>query len=161
MVPAVVDAVGPTPVLAAGGISDGRQLAAAHLLGVSGVLVGTRFYASHEALGHPEAKARLVKRGGDESLRTHVFDIVRALDWPKLYTSRPLTNDLSHRWHGSEEELSAKLDSEKARYVAAAAAGDFETAVVFAGEGLDLVHDVPRVSKIVDRLVSEAEVQLK
>jgi nitronate monooxygenase len=91
LVPAVVDAVGPTPVLAAGGVSDGRQLAAALLLGAAGVLVGTRFYASHEALGHPEAKARIVKRGGDETLRTHVFDIVRALDWPKIYTGRALT----------------------------------------------------------------------
>jgi nitronate monooxygenase len=45
--------------------------------------------------------------------------------------------------------------------VAAAAAGDFETAVVFAGEGLDRIHDVPRASEIVDRLVGEAEVQLK
>jgi nitronate monooxygenase len=82
-VPAVIDAVGPTPVLAAGGVSNGRQLAAAILLGAAGVLVGTRFYASHEALGHPEAKARIVNRGGDETLRTHVFDIVRALDGPR------------------------------------------------------------------------------
>ena len=161
LVPSVVDAVGPTPVLAAGGVSDGRQIAAALLLGAAGVLVGTRLYASHEALGHPEAKARIVRSGGDDTLRTHVFDIVRALDWPEIYTGRALTNELSHRWHGSEEELSAKLDSEKDRYAAAAAAGDFETAVVFAGEGLDLIHDVPRASKIVERLVSEAEVQLK
>jgi nitronate monooxygenase len=70
-----------------------------------------------------------------------------------------LTNDLSHRWHGSEVELSAKLGSEKDRYTVAA--GDFKTAVVFAGEGLDLIHDVPRASETVERLVSEAEVQLK
>jgi nitronate monooxygenase len=56
LVPAVVDAVAPTPVLAAGGITNGRGLAAALMLGAQGVLVGTRFYASTESLGHRRAK---------------------------------------------------------------------------------------------------------
>ena len=79
LVPAVVDAIAPTPVAAAGGIADGRGLAAALVLGAAGVLAGTRFYASREALGHAAAKARLVEGAGDATLRTTVFDLVRGL----------------------------------------------------------------------------------
>src|SRR5919199_3044091 len=69
LVPAVVDAVAPTPVLAAGGIADGRGLAAALMLGAQGVLMGTRFYASTEAFGHQQAKERIVTARGDETKR--------------------------------------------------------------------------------------------
>src|SRR3712207_775304 len=77
LVPAVVDAVVPTPVLAAGGITDGRGLAAALMLGAHGALMGTRFYAATEALGHERAKERIVSATGDETRRTRVFDVVR------------------------------------------------------------------------------------
>ncbi|HLI10456.1 MAG TPA: nitronate monooxygenase [Alphaproteobacteria bacterium] len=157
LLPAVVDAVAPTPVVAAGGISNGRQLAAALMLGTAGVLVGTRFFAAKESLGHANAKARIVAAGGDDTLRTHIFDIVRELDWPKAYTGRAIANELSRRWHGAEAGLGAALKEEKPRYAAAVQAGDFETAVIFAGEGLDLVCDIPTAAEIVERLASEAE----
>jgi nitronate monooxygenase len=73
LVPAVVDAVLPTPVLAAGGIADGRGLAAALMLGAEGALIGTLFYASDEALGHPAAKQRIVDAHGDDTRRTTAF----------------------------------------------------------------------------------------
>jgi nitronate monooxygenase len=69
-------------VVAAGGIADGRGLAAALMLGAQGALLGTRFLASDEALTSAAAKAKLVAARGDDTVRTRVFDIVRNLDWP-------------------------------------------------------------------------------
>lgn len=160
LVPAVVDAVAPTPVAAAGGIADGRGLAAALVLGAEGVLVGTRFYASREALGHAAAKARLVDQGGDATLRTTVFDLVRGRDWPDRFTGRALANRLSESWHGRESALQARLAEEQERYRAAAQVGDVSQAVVFAGEAIDLIHDLPPAAALVERMVGEADAAL-
>jgi len=102
-----------------------------------GVLVGTRFYASVESLGHDRAKARIVAASGEETVRTSVFDTVRGYSWPDGLTGRALHNDFTARWHGSERELGGAIDNEMARYQAAAAPGDVDTAVVFTGEGAD------------------------
>lgn len=77
LVPEIVDAFPNIPVVAAGGIADGRGLAAALMLGAEGVLMGTRFYASQEAEGHPAAKQRIVDASGDSTVRSIVFDISR------------------------------------------------------------------------------------
>jgi nitronate monooxygenase len=124
LVPAVVDAVRnrnhDIPVVAAGGIADGRGLAAALMLGADGVLMGTRFYASEESLAAREAKMRVVAAEGDRTLRTQVFDIVRRLDWPAPYTGRALVNGFSEQWHGREEDLGRSLKDEAERYARAA-----------------------------------------
>src|SRR5207253_7065896 len=96
-------------VVAAGGIADGRGLAAALTLGARGALLGTRFLASDEALTSAAAKAKLVAARGDDTVRTRVFDIVRNLDWPTLYTGRALQNSFSRQWHGREAELEKSL----------------------------------------------------
>jgi nitronate monooxygenase len=164
LVPAIVDLVAQyapqAMVVAAGGIADGRGLAAALALGAEGVLVGTRFYASSEALGHDSAKAHIVAASGEDTVRTSVFDTVRGHRWPDGITGRALRNDFALRWHGRERELAATLDSEIARYQKAAAQGDVDTAVVFAGEGADLISDVPSAGEIITRLVNEAEIAL-
>ncbi len=160
LLPAVVDAVAPTPVAAAGGIVDGRGLAAALALGAAGVLVGTRFYAARESLGHDEAKARIVAARAEETVRTHVFDVVRGLDWPKQYTGRAIRNDFTRRWHGREAALEAALADERVRYADAAAAGDFTTAVVWAGEGVDLIDRVLPAADIVRQMIEQAEAAL-
>jgi nitronate monooxygenase len=161
LVPAVVDAIAPTPVAAAGGIADGRGLAAALVLGAAGVLVGTRFYASQEALGHSAAKARLVADGGDATLRTTVFDLVRGIDWPAAFTGRALANRVSESWHGREAELQRRLAAERERYAAAAEAGDVSRAVVWASEAIDLVRDLPPAAELVHRMVREAGAALE
>lgn len=161
LVPAVVDAIAPTPVAAAGGIADGRGLAAALVLGAAGALVGTRFYASKEALGHAAAKARLVDGAGDATLRTTIFDLVRKVDWPERFTGRALENRLSERWHGREADLQAHLAEEGERYAAAAAVGDVSTAVVWASEAVDLIRDLPPAAEIVERMMSEAGAALE
>ena len=160
LLPAVVDAVAPIPVVAAGGISDGRGLAAALAMGAAGVLMGTRFYAATESLGHPNAKARLVAGKGDETQRTHVFDTVRGYDWPPNYTGRALANAFTGDWADREAALAPNLATERVRYAAAAAAGDFSTAVVWAGEGVDLIDEILPAATIVERAIAEAHAAL-
>ena len=155
LLPAVVDAVSPIPVVAAGGIADGRGLAAALVLGACGVLVGTRFYAAEESLGHASAKSLLVQSSGDATLRTRVFDIVRGLDWPKPYKARAIQNEFTRAWHGRESDLE-RHPEERERYAQAAKAGDFDTAVVWSGEGVDLIAETAPAQRIVDSMVSEA-----
>jgi nitronate monooxygenase len=159
LLPAVVDAVHPIPVLAAGGICDGRGLAAALALGACGALTGTRFYATEESLAPPAAKARVVQGAGDQTVRTRVFDIARGIDWPAPFTGRALQNAFTGRWHGRESELaedSVAFDS----YAKASQTGDFDTAVVWAGEGVDLVRDIAPASRVVNDLIVEAEVAI-
>ncbi len=157
LLPAVVDAVAPTPVLAAGAISDGRGLAAALMLGADGVLLGTRFFATPEALGGAALKRRIVDASGDDTLRTRIFDIVRGVDWPEAYTGRAVANAFLATWHGREAELAGQLDEEARRYEAARQAGDVDTAVLFAGEGVDLIHDCEPAAAIISRIVEDAE----
>jgi nitronate monooxygenase len=84
LVPAVVDAVAPIPVVAAGGIADGRGLAAVLALGATGISMGTHFTASRESLWDPQMKAAALAAGGDQTQQTRVFDIVRGAPWPAI-----------------------------------------------------------------------------
>lgn len=164
LVPAIVDLVArrapEAMVVAAGGIADGRGLAAALMLGAEGVLVGTRFFACAESLGHANAKARIVAAGAEDTLRTSTFDIVRGYDWPENFTGRALRNDFTARWHGREAELAAAAAQEMPGYHAATEAGDFGTGVIFAGENADLIDDIPSAAELVSRMVTEAEAAL-
>jgi nitronate monooxygenase len=161
LVPAVVDAVAPTPVLAAGGIADGRGLAAALMLGAQGVLLGTRFYAATEALGHWRAKEHIVAAKGEDTRRTRVFDVVRGHDWPESYTGRALHNRFLERWEGREDALAAELDKEGPAFQEAVSEGDFETAMVWAGEAVDLIAEVDNASELVRSIGIEAESNLR
>ncbi|MEO8924485.1 MAG: nitronate monooxygenase [Caldimonas sp.] len=160
LVPAIVDAVAPIPVVAAGGIADGRGLAAALMLGAHGALIGTRFYASDEALGHAAAKQAIVAANGDQTTRTTIFDAVRDLDWPLPYTGRALRNGFVAKWHGHECDLAAALPRERAVYRAATQQGNVDTAVVWAGEAVDLIHGAEAAADLVRRIAREAEAQL-
>ena len=161
LVPAVVDAVAPTPVLAAGGIVDGRGLAAALMLGAQGALMGTRFYAATEALGHERAKERIVAAKGHDTERTRVFDMVRQHAWPQPYTGRAIRNPFMERWDGREADLGAALDEEIFRFRAAVKDADFDTAMIWAGEGMDLITDVAPAGELVRRIGAEAEAHLR
>jgi nitronate monooxygenase len=120
LIPEVMDAIGAgIPVLAAGGIADGRGLAAALMLGASGVVMGTRFYATHEAAGALAAKERIRSATGDDTLRSIVFDISRRNVWPAPFTGRCLRNLHLDRWFGREVELLRHQEEESERYAAA------------------------------------------
>lgn len=155
LVPAVVDAVTPIPVVAAGAVADGRGLAAALMLGADGVLMGTRFAASRESLWSDALKRGAVSAGGDETEQTRVFDIVRGAPWPAHFPGRVVRNDFFRRWHGREAELTVERDAANAEYEACAP-DDLSTRVLWAGEGLDLINDTPSARDIVLRTVAEA-----
>ena len=166
LVPEVADLIAkraPDVLLcAAGGVADGRGLAAALALGADGVLVGTRFYASEEALVHPNMKAATVAAGGDDTLRNKVVDIVRGFDiWPKRYDIRAMKSATTDRWFGREDELRAAVAAEGPRYADAMAKGDAKTVSPIVGEAVGLIHDVAPAEAIVQAMVRQAEDILK
>jgi nitronate monooxygenase len=155
-VPVVVDMAAPTPVLAAGGIADGRGLAAALVLGASGALIGTRFQASLEALVAPEVAKAIVDGRGDDTERSRVLDIARGAPWPARYTARTLRNAFLEHWRGREDELGADEDVKRA-YREAAARGDLSVAPVWASEAIDLITELSSAADLVSELASQAE----
>ena len=158
IVPAIVDlAAGRVPVVAAGGLADGRGLAAMLMLGASGVLMGTRFYASIEADGAEQAKRLICAANSGDTVRGVVFDWSRNLLWPAPFTARTLVNDHLRTWTGREIELMQRADQVETEYAAARVAGNFDVAAVFAGEAVGLIHDIPPAAEIVDRIVTEAD----
>jgi nitronate monooxygenase len=160
LVPAVVDAARGVPVAAAGGVADGRGLAAALMLGADGVLVGTRFYATLEAVGAKGAKERIVAASGDATIRSILFDIARRNVWPAPYTGRVLRNEFSEKWRGREAELMQHQGAEAARYDKARNDGDYDTAAVIAGECVDMIVDIPPAAQVVERIAKEASALL-
>lgn len=160
LVPAVVDAAGSIPVVAAGGIADGRGLAAALSLGAAGVSMGTRFTATRESLWSQAMKEKTVASGGDQTAQTRVFDIVRATQWPAIYPGRALRNAFFEQWHGKEEALTTQQKEIDAAY-SATAADDLDQRVVWAGESVDLVHDIPSARDLIERIVDEAAMVLQ
>jgi nitronate monooxygenase len=155
-VPIVVDLAAPTPVLAAGGIADGRGVAAALAVGAAGALVGTRFLATPEALvSADEAKAILEGRGEDTE-RSCLLDIARGSPWPRHYTARTLHNAFLDRWRGREDELERDEEA-KAYYREAAGRGDIEVIPVWASEAIDLITEVVPAAELVGILTAETE----
>ncbi|WP_316192189.1 MULTISPECIES: nitronate monooxygenase [unclassified Bradyrhizobium] len=158
LVPAIVDlAAGRVPVAAAGGLADGRGLAAMLMLGAEGVLLGTRFYASREAAGADEAKRRICAAKSGETVRGIIFDLSRNNVWPAPFAGRCLVNDHARRWMGREVELLQQVENVSADYVKARTEGNFDIAAVIAGEAVGLIHDIPPAAEIVARIVDEAE----
>jgi nitronate monooxygenase len=127
------------------------------MLGAEGVLMGTRFYASQEADGHPEAKRRIVAAKSGQTVRSIVFDLSRQNRWPDPYTGRVLRNHHIEHWLGREDELEAKSDEVARDYAAARERGDFDVAAVIVGEACALIHDIPTAGEIVERIVAQAE----
>ena len=148
------------PVLAAGGIADGRGVAAALMLGASGVVVGTRFAACSEALAPAGVQERIVGAGGDDTIATTVYDRVRGVTWPDGYTSRVLRSPFTAAWHGRECQLDHELGTVAPKYQSAVRGGDFDTAVVTAGEAVGLVHSRDSAAQVVLDLVAGATARL-
>jgi nitronate monooxygenase len=145
-----------TLLLAAGGIADGRGLAAALMLGADGVLVGTRLWASKEALVKEPHHNSILESNGDDTLRTRVADIARQIPWPRGFTARIRRNAFTDRWHGREDELEANVGIEGPRYRQAFAEGDPDNTAVWFGEAAGLIHAIEPASVIVERMVAEA-----
>jgi NAD(P)H-dependent flavin oxidoreductase YrpB (nitropropane dioxygenase family) len=150
LVPSVVDAV-DVPVLAAGGIVDGRGLAAARCLGAHGAWIGTRFIASVEAYGHEAYKQRVVSgRSKDTTLS-------------KAYTGKPLRT-LQNRWTAEWADRTDEIEPFPAQYAVAGVRvetgyqdGDLEYGMLPAGQGIEGVHEILPAGDIVRSIAAEAD----
>lgn len=162
--PAVADLLSraspETLLVAAGGIADGRGLAAALALGADGVLMGTRFWATQEAVIHPAAKQKILDANGDETVRTRVYDIIRQKRWPSGYTGRLLRNDFIEVWHGREEQLEQEQPERLAAFETAHETGDYDVANVTVGEAIGLIDDLPPAAELVERIAQDAEARI-
>lgn len=153
LVPAVRDIIGDVPLVAAGGIADGRGLAAALLLGADAVLCGTAFYAAEESLAHPRLRAAAIAASGDETARSSVFDVARGIDWPAPWTLRARRNRFHDRWAHAPDAMTA---ADRATYAAAAAEGDPDMTAVIVGEAVNLVRASEPAAKTLGRIAGEA-----
>ncbi|MEW2398590.1 nitronate monooxygenase [Streptomyces sp. NPDC046862] len=156
-VPLVVDLAAPVPVLAAGGIADGRGLAAALALGAAGALIGTRFQATAEALVPSATAHALVEGRGQDTERNRILDIARGSRWPSRYTARTLGHRYLDQWRGREAELAANPRQAQRAYQDDVARGEVPPAPVWAGEAVDLITDLPPAADLVATLAEQAE----
>ena len=173
LIPAVVDAVGPIPVIAAGGIADGRGLAAAMALGASGAWIGTRFLASEEVAIHPHYRERLLGAKEDDTIYLEeLFDI----GWPKA-PHRVLRNSTVADWEAAGRPETGKRPGEgevvatsKSRgqivqyssYTPAVdAEGDIDALSLWAGQSVGLVHKIQPAAEIVLEIDREARAILR
>jgi NAD(P)H-dependent flavin oxidoreductase YrpB (nitropropane dioxygenase family) len=171
LLPAVVDAVSPLPVIAAGGIADGRGLAAVLALGGAGAWIGTRFLATPEAAAHKEWKRRIVAARETATVHTELFD----LGWPNA-PHRVLRNSTYDLWDAAgrppsglrpgEGDLVARQPDGAAllRYddnpASRGATGEIEATCLYAGQSAGLVHDIVPAAELVRRIGAEAEAAL-
>ncbi len=160
VLPMIVDAVGSTPVLAAGGIADGRGLAAALALGAQGALLGTRFLATKESPLHPTFKQAVLDSDGHDTVLTEIPDLARATVWPGAM-ARSRRNAFIERWAGREWELRARQPEAAAALERARETGDADNAALLIGQDAGLIHDIPPAGELVERIVAEAEALLK
>jgi NAD(P)H-dependent flavin oxidoreductase YrpB (nitropropane dioxygenase family) len=156
LVPAVLDVAQGRPVLAAGGIADGRGLAAALAMGADGVLMGTRFLATREAPVPPSYKDAILGATGSDTVFTQIPDLAPEVRWPGAM-SRVIRNRFVEEWLGREEELRQRGAEVGKQAEAARAAGDREGMKLFAGQSAGLVHEIESAADVVARVAAEAE----
>ena len=148
LIPQVVDAVS-IPVLAAGGIADGRGIAAALMLGADGVQIGTRFAATVESSAHNNYK-QAVLNAGDRDTVLHLARIGPARMISNKWTERVAAAEAAG---ASDDELREILGTKREMH--GIFEGDLDEGQVEAGQGSGLIHDIPSASELVDRLVHE------
>jgi nitronate monooxygenase len=157
LVPAVVDAVGDIPVVAAGGIADGRGLAAVLMLGAVGGWLGTRFVASHEWSGRAWEQRAILAATTDDTVRTTVYDQVRGAPFPEGIADRVLRNAFTAAWDGRRLEIEERRAELRGELEAGAQRGDPSVVDISAGVAVGLIQSLEPAGAIVRRIVEEAE----
>jgi NAD(P)H-dependent flavin oxidoreductase YrpB (nitropropane dioxygenase family) len=156
IVPQVVSAVSPVPVLAAGGISDGRGLAAMLALGADGVLMGTRFLATPEAELADPFKKQILESDGTDTTVTDIGDIMIGGDWPGAY-ARVGRNRLIERWLGRAGEVRRRRNELRDLMSENRNRGDVQESLVYWGQGAGLIDEIVPAGKLVTDIVDQAE----
>jgi nitronate monooxygenase len=157
LVPAVIEVASDIPVVAAGGIADGRGLAAVLMLGAVGAWMGTRFVASREWGGSGSDQQAVLAASSDDTVRTSVYDLVRGAHFPDGIADRVLRNAFNAAWHGREAEIAQNRAELQRELEEAGQRGDVTMTDVSAGVGAGLIRTVESAGDIVRRTVREAE----
>ena len=162
LVPQVADAIAPIPVLVAGGVADGRGLAAALVLGASGANVGTRFLASEEAGADREWKQHIVESESEAAVRFEAWAAIMPPD-ARGYAVVPrvIRTEFVAAWEGRHEEAGRQADSLRGQIMAAIQEGRPHELTPFAGQSAGLVHDILPAAEIVRTMSSDAEKALQ
>jgi nitronate monooxygenase len=150
-----------TLLVAAGGIADGRGLAASLMLGADGVMLGSRLWSTPEALVHPNHQRAALATNGDGTIRQKSADIARGYDWPDEFTGRVLRTAFVTAWQGREAEHRAVAEAVRPDYLAAVAEGRTEESGVFVGEAIGLIQDASPAAEILAGVTKEAEALLR
>jgi NAD(P)H-dependent flavin oxidoreductase YrpB (nitropropane dioxygenase family) len=156
LIPMIVDAVAPIPVLAAGGFADGRGLVAALSLGADGILLGTRFLATVESPLHPNFKQAIVDSDGHDTQLSEIPDIAAGQVWPGAMT-RSRRNRFIERWAGREWALRRDRTEAIEKLAAARKSGDVDEGPLSMGQDAGLIRDIPPAGELVTRIAREAE----
>ncbi|HET7415627.1 MAG TPA: nitronate monooxygenase family protein [Arthrobacter sp.] len=154
LVPQVVQAVAPVPVVAAGGIGDGSGLVAALALGADGVSMGTRFLATKESPAPPSYKRAIVASGGNDTIVTAIPDDARGVVWPNGMP-RVRRNALVDRWLNQTDELRRVRADVQAGISASERADDPDGYWLKMGQGAGLIRDIPAAAEVVTRVITE------
>jgi NAD(P)H-dependent flavin oxidoreductase YrpB (nitropropane dioxygenase family) len=157
ILPEVVAIAGDHPVLAAGGIVDGRGLAAVLCLGASGVLMGTRFLATLESSAWEEHKQAILDAQLGDTVASTMWDMLWGTEWPGGIRVRALRNQLTDRWAGREDELLEALETVQVQFQQANAEMDMTKLPLLTGEGGARIHDVIPAAQVVCEVMAEAE----
>ena len=162
LIPQVVDAVHPLPVLAAGGIADGRGLAAALVLGAEGANIGTRFLASVEAPVADGWKRAILEARSEDAVKVDFWNTLMPVPGRGGYGTVPraLRTPFVARWAGREAEVEGHIEALRGELQAALPQGRLHEYVPFAGESAGLIDEILPAGEIVARLVAEAEAAL-
>jgi NAD(P)H-dependent flavin oxidoreductase YrpB (nitropropane dioxygenase family) len=156
LVPMMVKTVAPLPVLCAGGIADGRGLAGALALGAEGVLLGTRFLATHESPLHPNFKQAIVDSDGHDTVLTEIPDLAGQRVWPGAM-SRAKRNQFIERWAGREWAIRQNANEIGKDLARARIAGDIANASLSYGQDAGLIDSIKSVKEVVQDIIAEAE----
>jgi enoyl-[acyl-carrier protein] reductase II len=162
LVPQVVDAVSPIPVVAAGGIAEGRGVAAALALGAQGVNIGTRFLAAAETTIPDEWKQAIVAAESQDSVRAEFANDVFPPPEPDGYETLPrvLRTPFVDEWNARPEAVRAEADRLRGEIVRALQEGQAHKLMPFTGQTAGMIHEILPAAEILHRLVVEAEAAL-
>src|SRR5437870_10689431 len=160
LVPQVVRAVAPLPVLAAGGVADGAGLAAALMLGAEGVLLGTRFLATPEAPLPDAYKEAICRSDGHDTLLTELPDVIAGQVWPGAF-ARVLRTQFIQEWLGREGEVRQRRIELLQRIQRAREQGDVANGSLLIGQDAGLIDSIEPAGSIVERVVRDAETILR
>jgi len=144
-------------VVAAGGIADGRGLAAALLLGAQGAWMGTRFVTSHEWGGSSWEREAVLAATSDDTVQTRLYDLIGERPFPAENPDRVLRNAFVDRWTGRESEIPAHREALRAEVAAGDECADLTVAGVSAGVSAGLIGSAEPAGDIVRGIVQEAE----